>query len=207
MSRPPQPLARSANGASVSTSCSTQPRWPGNPRQRPDTSGGQRLPDVISGPRHQPICLSRLLCCLVSGGEAEGQVRDIAVGPARLHPLRRNGTFFHIVNTRYERDHPTLVTTNRGLQVNGARSSRHCSSQPFLDGLSSKPPVPPLDRPALIAVREAGDSAQMRLPGCAPGRQGRLLHHRAQVEPTLRGPSGSYLGREGPGRFERAPAW
>jgi len=25
------------------------------------------------------------------------------------------GAFFHVVNTRYEKNHPTLVTTNRGL--------------------------------------------------------------------------------------------
>ena len=29
------------------------------------------------------------------------------------------GVFFHVVNTRYERGHPTLVTTNRGLPAWG----------------------------------------------------------------------------------------
>lgn len=35
----------------------------------------------------------------------------------RIRTLERGGAaaFFHVVNTRYERGHPTLVTTNRGL--------------------------------------------------------------------------------------------
>ena len=32
-------------------------------------------------------------------------------------PIERGGAgaFFHVVNTRYERGHPTIITTNRGL--------------------------------------------------------------------------------------------
>jgi DNA replication protein DnaC len=41
----------------------------------------------------------------------------LVVDDVGLLPMERGGAaaFFHVVNTRYERGHPTLVTTNRGL--------------------------------------------------------------------------------------------
>jgi DNA replication protein DnaC len=35
--------------------------------------------------------------------------------PTSLHQTQAYSVFFHVVNTRYERGHPTLITTNRGL--------------------------------------------------------------------------------------------
>ena len=37
------------------------------------------------------------------------------VGLLPIHDRDAAGAFFHVVNTRYERRHPTIVTTNRGL--------------------------------------------------------------------------------------------
>ncbi len=37
------------------------------------------------------------------------------VGLLPLHDRDAAGAFFHVVNTRYEKRHPTIVTTNRGL--------------------------------------------------------------------------------------------
>jgi DNA replication protein DnaC len=41
----------------------------------------------------------------------------LVVDDVGLLPMDQKGaaTFFHVINTRYERGHPTLVTTNRGL--------------------------------------------------------------------------------------------
>jgi DNA replication protein DnaC len=41
----------------------------------------------------------------------------LVVDDVGLLPIERGGAaaFFHVVNTRYERGHPTIVTTNRGL--------------------------------------------------------------------------------------------
>ncbi len=41
----------------------------------------------------------------------------LVVDDVGLLPIDHNGAavFFHVINTRYERGHPTLVTTNRGL--------------------------------------------------------------------------------------------
>ena len=41
----------------------------------------------------------------------------LVIDDVGLLPIERGGAggFFHVVNTRYERGHPTLITTNRGL--------------------------------------------------------------------------------------------
>jgi DNA replication protein DnaC len=41
----------------------------------------------------------------------------LVVDDVGLLPIDQAGAavFFHVINTRYERGHPTLVTTNRGL--------------------------------------------------------------------------------------------
>jgi len=41
----------------------------------------------------------------------------LVIDDVGLLPIERGGAgaFFHVVNTRYEKGHPTLVTTNRGL--------------------------------------------------------------------------------------------
>jgi DNA replication protein DnaC len=43
----------------------------------------------------------------------------LVIDDVGLLPMERGGdgaaAFFHVVNTRYEKKHPTLVTTNRGL--------------------------------------------------------------------------------------------
>jgi hypothetical protein len=44
-------------------------------------------------------------------------------GPAG-RATARAAEIFQVINTRYERGHPTLVTTNRGLQLNGSADSR-----------------------------------------------------------------------------------
>ena len=41
----------------------------------------------------------------------------LVIDDVGLLPMERGAAaaFFHVVNTRYERGHPTLITTNRGL--------------------------------------------------------------------------------------------
>ncbi len=41
----------------------------------------------------------------------------LVIDDVGLLPIERGGAgaFFHVVNTRYERGHPTIITTNRGL--------------------------------------------------------------------------------------------
>ncbi|HVA07056.1 MAG TPA: IS21-like element helper ATPase IstB [Acidimicrobiales bacterium] len=41
----------------------------------------------------------------------------LVIDDVGLFPIERGGAgvFFHVVNTRYKRGHPTLITTNRGL--------------------------------------------------------------------------------------------
>ena len=41
----------------------------------------------------------------------------LVIDDVGLLPIERGGAgvFFHVVNTRYEHGHPTLITTNRGL--------------------------------------------------------------------------------------------
>lgn len=40
-------------------------------------------------------------------------IDDVGLRP--IHDHDAAGAFFHVVKTRYEKRHPTLVTTNRGL--------------------------------------------------------------------------------------------
>ena len=58
----------------------------------------------------------------------------LVIDDVGLIPLRTGAEaawFFEVVNTRYNKGHPTIVTTNRGLpQVTGATSSATPSSPP-----------------------------------------------------------------------------
>ncbi len=57
----------------------------------------------------------------------------LVVDDVGLLPMARDaaGSFFHVVNNRYERGSPTLVTTNRSLRLPGASSSVTTSWRAF----------------------------------------------------------------------------
>ena len=116
-----------------------------------------------------------------------GYLRLDDVGPIPLRTGAEAAWFFEVVNTRYNKGHPTIVTTNRGLLEWAASSATPSSPPPSWTGScttpscstsaapagahanttdsKSPPPNPPTTRPANLT------SANQKRP---PRREFRL---------------------------------
>ena len=84
----------------------------------------------------------------------------LVIDDVGLLPMERGAAaaFFHVVNTRYERGHPTFVTTNRGFP-SGAR----CSATPWW----------PLPSSTVSCTTPWCSTSRARRGGCASTRPSR----------------------------------
>ena len=81
---------------------------------------------------------------------------------------------FHVINTRYGRGHPTLVTTNRGLPEWGKVFGDAVVAGAVLDRIMHRAVVFNIKGPSWrMREHNALDMATRDLPGAAPDGEGR----------------------------------